>query len=117
MAKPDTWEKWVVGKSFVGLEYKLIDSEMWARISNATKVLYIEVARKWDKKNGNACPYYIPFGYKDAKHLMSKPTYMAARKELLREGLLIEVELPNNNRKGIYSLNRVWDSKSDALYS
>ena len=117
MAKPDKWPEWRVNGNFVGLEHKLLDSSIWRGLSSSGKVLYIEVARQWDKKNGNGCPYYLPFGYKNIKHSMSKRTYMKARKELLKVCLLIQVELAGNNRKGIYSLNRVWDVKVDTIYS
>jgi hypothetical protein len=107
MGKPDSWEQWRVKKPFIGLEYELIDSKVWVGLSNAAKVLYIQVLRQWDKKNN--CPYYLPFGYADAKGLMSKPTYLSAMQELLKSGLLICVEATGKNRKGRYALSRVWE--------
>ena len=116
MEQPEQWPKWVVKRPFVGIEYELLDSKVWADLSNAAKVLYLQIVRTWDKRNGNKCPYHIPFGYKDAKHLMKKRIYMAARQELLNCGLIVCLEQPGRNRKGIYALNRcAWD-KSIAIF-
>ena len=115
MDKPDEWDKWRVKKPFVGLEYDLIDSQIWKALSNAAVRLYIEIIHKWNKENN--CPYYLPFGYSDIKYAMSKPTYLSAMKELLKSGLVIQVDKPGKNHKGSYALNRIWDMELGVFYT
>jgi hypothetical protein len=117
VSKVRHFRKWDVKPPFVGIEYSLIDSELWKRLSHSAIALYIQVVRTWDKSKDVASPFYVPFSYKDVKGMMSKVSYIQKRKELLDCGLLVTVQQPGKNKKGIYALNRVWDEPDEDFYN
>lgn len=99
---------------FVKLDYKLIDSPHWHKLTHAARTLYIQIKRTRFKKDSKGRVYnmsdqHIKFGYGDIKHLLSKDTFQRAKAQLIKYGFIDEIQ-PGKfpNKKAVFALSERW---------
>lgn len=90
------------GPPFLSIEHRIADSEEFGQLSgNATKLL-LELARQYRPgRNGDLS---IPWSVLQQRGWRSKATVMAAKRELLGAGWIVETRKGGKHLCGLYAL-------------
>ncbi len=101
-------KEWIYGDPSVRLPVILLRSDAWKDLSYPAQMLYVYMrASIFDQDNGyrNTVEGAVKFGPTDVvRYGMDKRTYYRALNDLLKHGIVEEVEAGFGGRKAIYNL-------------
>lgn len=100
-------EKRSKGKSayFVPITWEIIDSDAYAKLTNASRTAYLIIKRQYNVKNPTEfrCPYST------AERFMDRHTFSKSIKQLIEMGFIKKIQQGGLYRKiNVYSCSDAW---------
>lgn len=108
-SKKSKKKKYEIEKPFTAVPNKLMNNEVWKKLSPYAETCYWAIKKKYNGKNWNN----LSLTYKEMKHKMSNATFSKAMLELVAYGFLKVVRWGHLYGKcSIYALYNKWNDIS-----
>lgn len=92
-------------KKFSKFHESMLESIAWQDLTMHSRVLYMEIARKFNGHNAED----ISFTYEEGTKLMSKQSFTKSIDQLIEHGFIrIAAHNPHNSKANIYAFHTAW---------